>query len=112
MATIQIVGDALVVMLSTAEKLGALHGDITVPRSGVRRVRPVASPLHAVRGVRSPGTGFPGLIALGTYRTLSSRDFVAAYRTPGVVVELAGQPYDRLVVSTPDVDRLMALLAD
>jgi hypothetical protein len=94
--------------LSAVEKVGALHGDITVPRAAVLNVRPTSAPLREVRGLRSPGTGVPWFVALGTYRTLQSRDFCAAYRAPGVVVELKGQRYDRLVVSTPDIERILA----
>lgn len=111
MASIALTGESLIVTLTVAEKLGALHGNMTFPRSAVRGVRPVASPLDEVRGIRSPGTGVPWLIALGTYRTRRARDFVAAYRTPGVVVDLMGQRFDRLVISTPDVEQLVAAFA-
>lgn len=110
-ASIALLDESLVVSLSVVEKLGALHGDMTIPRSGVRSVRSVVSPLDEVRGIRSPGTGVPWLIALGTYRTLHARDFVAAYRAPGVVVELTGQRYHRLVVSTPNAEQLVAAFA-
>ncbi|MBM4358788.1 MAG: hypothetical protein FJ096_11855 [Deltaproteobacteria bacterium] len=106
MASLRLVGDSVVLSLSTLEKVGALHGDVRVPRAAVRRVRRVARPLGEVRGFRSPGTGIPWVLALATYRTLQSRDFVAAHRGPGLVVELEGQPYARLVVSTPDASSL------
>jgi hypothetical protein len=110
MASLRLVGDSLVLSLSVLEKVGALHGDVCVPRASVRRVHRVARPLSQVRGLRSPGTGVPWLLALGTYRTLKARDFVAAHRAPGVVVELEGQPFVRLIVSTPDAERLTAEL--
>ena len=43
-----------------------------------------------LRGLRAPGTGIPGVIALGTWRSKGAKDFAAVYRGgPAVVVELA-----------------------
>jgi hypothetical protein len=111
MAELQVDGDEVVVALSAWEKAGALHGDVRVRRAAVRATRKVADAMAEVRGLRAPGTGFPGLIALGTWRRRGARDFVAAYRhRPGVVVELAGAPYGRLIVSTDDPDAVVASL--
>ena len=58
--------------------------------------------------MRAPGTGWPGTIALGTWRHDGVKDFCAVYRKgPGVVVELDNATYARLVVSAvrPDLDR-------
>lgn len=105
MAALTIEGDELVVELSGLEKVGAFHGDVRVPRTAVRNVRAVDDAIGAVRGFRAPGTGFPRVIALGTWRRKGSKDFVAAYRRrPGVVVELEGAAYGRLIVSTDDAD--------
>ncbi len=62
----------------------------------------------AVRGLRAPGTGVPGRVALGTWRRWHGKDFVAAYRhDPGVVIDLVDQPYDRVVISGPTPDWLL-----
>ncbi|MEY2566356.1 MAG: hypothetical protein QOE35_885 [Actinomycetota bacterium] len=103
MAVMRIDGDDLVVELTGWEKAGALRGDVRVPRRSVREVRLVDDAMAAVKGLRAPGTGWPGVIALGTWRRRGAKDFVAAYRhRPGVVVELDGAPFARLIVSTDD----------
>ncbi|MGH8870140.1 MAG: hypothetical protein ACRDYU_19395 [Actinomycetes bacterium] len=100
MAVVSVDGETVRMRLSPWERLGALRGDLAFPRRWVDEVRVVPSALRAVRGLRAPGTGCPGVIALGTFRGRGYRDFAAAYRNrPGVVVELSGGPYARLVLS-------------
>jgi hypothetical protein len=103
MATLERQGNELVVKLSRLEKFGAgVHHDVRVPWSAVRYVRVSESPLRELRGLRV-GTGIPGLVALGTCFVRGGRTFVAAHRgSKGVVVELDGTRYRKLVVSCPD----------
>lgn len=106
MARIDLDRDELVVRLSPLEKVGALSGEVRVPRSAVRDLRVAPQPFSELRGIRAPGTGCPRVIALGTWRRGRGRkDFAAVYgRREAVVVELdehaAG--YGRLVVSVDD----------
>ena len=75
--------------LSLKEKLGALSGDRFVPRSSIQSVRYLDNARNAIRGLRLPGTGLPGVIALGTWRTRSTADLVAVYRNnPGYAIDL------------------------
>ena len=103
MAKLTVNGTDLEVKLSPWEKLGAMRGDVSVPLGAVREVRLSGEPWHELRGIRAPGTGIPGVIALGTRRGDGLRDFAAVYgRRPAVVVETNGDPFDRLVVSCSD----------
>ncbi len=114
MATLRREGGEIVLKLNDLEKAGALHGDIRVPASSVRAVRVTLMPFRELRGLRWPGTGLPGVIALGTWRWGGGRDFAAVYRGgPAVVVELDGAAgYDRLIVSAHDAADVVAALAD
>ena len=104
-------GDELVVRLSPLEQLGAFHRDVRVPRSWVREVRAARDAWSELRGTRAPGTGIPKVIALGTRRGSFGRDFAAVRGTgPGVVVELDGAPFARLMVSCADPDSPVAAL--
>ena len=101
MAEIDLGGGQLTVRLSRLERLGALRGDVAVALADVAAVRAVDDPWAELRGVRAPGTGVPGVIALGTRRGGFGRDFAAVYgHNPGIVVELAHGPFGRLVIST------------
>jgi hypothetical protein len=114
MATMNVTAGEVVVLLNALEKLGAVHGDVRVPRAAVRGVHIATEPFSEVRGLRAPGTGIPGIIALGTWRRLGGKkDFIAAYRgRPAVIIELdqdmAG--FERLIVSVDSPDQVQRLL--
>jgi hypothetical protein len=110
-ANLLIDDETVTVALSLAEKVEALHGDVTVPRSAVVRVRTVPDGMDEVRGVRAPGTGLAGVIMVGTWRAAGAVTFAVCHgQRPAVVLELAGQPYDRLVVTVDNPEDAVASL--
>lgn len=112
MAHLEINDDRLCVVLSRWEKAGALRrSDVTVRMSAVSGVTTLENAREAIRGIRVPGTGLPGVIALGTWRTRKFKDFVAVTRDdPGYLIALDGEPIDRIVVSFPPIPVLDALI--
>jgi hypothetical protein len=107
-AKLRVHGDELVVGLSPLEKLGAFRGDVHVPLAAVRSARVSARPWSELRGIRAPGTGFPGIISLCTRRGSGVVDFAAVYRGgPAVVVDLEGAHFDRIVVTCEDADNVV-----
>jgi hypothetical protein len=110
-ASLAVDRDTVTLRLSWLEKLGALHGDIRLPRSSVSAVRVTDHPWRELRGIRAPGTGVPGLISLGTRRGAGVKDFAAVYRNRrAVVVEVDGAEFNRLVVSVDEPDAVRRLL--
>jgi hypothetical protein len=108
-ATLEVVGETLIVKLSWFERLEAFHSDVTVRRSAVRDVRVVDSAWPELRGVRAPGTGIPGVVAVGTRRGGFGKDFAVVHgKGPAVVVELEGEKYARLVVTAQDASGVAA----
>ena len=97
-------GTDVVVHLSGLEKLAAFRGDVRLPAASVRAVTVEPSPWGALRGIRSPGTGWPGVIAYGVRRYRGGRDFAAVRgRRPAVRLELEPpSPFSRVVVSVAD----------
>jgi hypothetical protein len=111
MASLIVDGADLVVKMSDLEKVEAVHVDIHVPIAAVHMVRAVADAWPELRGIRAPGTGLPGVIAVGTRRGSFGKDFAAVHgRGPAVVVELEGAAYARLIVTTPDADSVAAAI--
>lgn len=105
MATLAIQGDELIVRLSPLEKLAAFHGNVHVPLSAIEAVSADSDPWSALRGVRAPGTGIPGLIAYGVRRMTGERpDFAALWGGGAAVrVELRPDaPFGRLLVTVAD----------
>ena len=112
MATLRLDGDQLVMAMSTLEHAEGFHGDIKVPRSAVTAIRAVDDPWAELRGIRAPGTGIPGTIAVGTRRGNWGKDFAAVHgKGPAVVVELDGAEFSRLVLTVDDPAALIAELA-
>ncbi len=92
----------ITLQLSRFEKIGALHGDISVSSSQLISRTEVPNPWtrQHLRGVRAPGTAIPYLILLGTMRFKGGKDFCAIYkRTPAFIYEFANAPFKRWVVS-------------
>ena len=103
MALLRREGAELVVVLNDLEKAGALRGDVRVSQT----------PFRELRGMRAPGTGWPGVIALGTWRGGGGKDFAALYRGgPAVIVELDNAEFRRLLVSAHDAVDVAEALRD
>jgi hypothetical protein len=110
MAELRAEGDRLVLHLTAAEHLEGVHGDIVVPMSSVTTMRASDDVWSELRGIRAPGTGIPGIIAVGTRRGSFGKDFAVVHgKGPGVVVELNGEEFDRLVVSVADPEAVAEL---
>jgi hypothetical protein len=112
MAELQIEDSELVLHLSSIERMEGLHGDVRLPLSSVTSARSVDDMWQELRGVRAPGTGVPGTLAVGTWRGGFGKDFAVVHgHGPGVVVEVAGEEYARLLFSMADADVIATHLA-
>jgi hypothetical protein len=110
MASVIVEGADVVVHLSGLEKLAAFRGDVRLPVAAVREVAVEPHPWGALRGIRSPGTGWPGVIAYGVRRYRGGRDFAAVLgRRPAMRLELdPPSPFARVVVSVADAESAVA----
>jgi hypothetical protein len=98
--------------LSRFERLEGFRGDITAAASSVTAVRTSQDLWSELRGLRAPGTGIPGVIAVCTCRGSFGKDFAVVHgRRPGVVVEFDGEPFQRWVVSVDDPDQVVAAVS-
>jgi hypothetical protein len=107
MAELIVDDEQLHVKLSRLEKVGAFSGEVSVPLTSITAVERLVNARSAIRGMRFPGTGLPGVIALGRWRKRGSVDFVAVYKNnPGYLIELDGERFDRIVISSDTVPAL------
>jgi hypothetical protein len=114
MADVAINDGALQISLTVPERVFSLHGgSVVVPLAEIRGVRIVRDVLGQVRGLRMPGAGVPGRVAIGTWRgTADGRpfhDFVLVRTAgPGVVITTAGNTYDRILLDSETPEQLAA----
>jgi hypothetical protein len=112
MATIETTSGTLRVSLTRAERVLGLLRDLEVPLTAVRSATVVPDGIAAARGLRAPGLGLPGLRLIGTWRRRGHRTLVSVRRgSPAVRVELAGQRYDTVLVSSDGAAAVAADLA-
>jgi hypothetical protein len=112
-ASLLVQGDEIVVSLSGPEQVAAMRGDVHVPLSEVQAVSVDPDPWCALRGVRAPGTGLPGMVAYGVRRLTGDRpDFAAVHgRGPAVRIELGPRAaFRRLLVTVADPEATVAAL--
>jgi hypothetical protein len=113
MASLERQQGELVVRLSGLERVAALRREVRVPLTAVVTVVTEPDPWCALRGMRAPGTGIPGVVAYGVRRMTGARpDFAAVHgREPAVRVELGpGSTFGRLVVTVPDPAATVAMI--
>jgi hypothetical protein len=104
--------DTVTVAMSAAEKAEALHRDLTIPRSSVTSVRAVADGMAEVHGLRMPGAYFPDVIMVGTWRGGSGTTFAVCHGSgPAIVIDLAGQHYDRIVMTVDNPQEAVTSLS-
>lgn len=112
MADVSVDRGTLTLELTSAEHVEGFHRSIAVPISSVTAVRVAPDIWSELRGIRAPGTGLPGVIAVGTRRGSFGKDFAAVHgQGPGVVVELSGQEFQRFVLTSADPEALRAHIA-
>ena len=95
-------GSEIELSLSIREKIAALHGNLIAKKSDLISRKIVENPWRSglLKGVRSPGTGIPFYLLLGTMRYKSGKDFTIIYRNkPVEVFEFKGGPYKRWIIS-------------
>ena len=115
MANVSVLDGALHIELTVPERVFSLHrANLSVPLSEIRGVRMVRDILGQLRGLRMPGAGIPGVVAIGTWRgTADGRrfhDFALIHSAgPGLVVTTEGE-YDRLLLGAEDPEDFAAQL--
>jgi hypothetical protein len=109
MAKVTIKNDRLHVSVGALEAVQALRASFAVPLSSVRGATEDPNFIRAGGlGLRSPGTGLPGVIARGTFRKPGEKTLSLWGRNQEIVViQLNNHKWDRLVVGCDDAKRLV-----
>jgi uncharacterized protein len=108
MAQVLVEGDELVLHLSGAEKLEAVHRDLRAPRSAVRSGEILEDAHEPADHGFKVGERLPGYSEVAAVRTGGQRLFAVVHHdTPrGVRINFDGAEYDAWIVGSPDPESL------
>jgi hypothetical protein len=112
-ADLVISSDSVTLHLSGAEKVEALRRDLTVSRSAILGVRVVSSCLDEVPGFKLLGSDVPGELKVGMWKRADGGSTFAACHGngPGLVIDLTGEHYDRIVLTLDNPEQIAAALS-
>jgi hypothetical protein len=104
MTKITISGGQLVVEVEGFDKVLAVKSQITVDLAHVQGARIDTDAAHEWQGVKFPGSRIPGVVTAGTFYRRGEKVFwdVHGGGDNAVVIDLAHDDYDRLVVEVND----------
>ena len=113
MARISVDGDSLEVTIEGIDKLLSFQSHLRIPLNCVVGVFADHEVLADRGGLKAPGARIPGVIQAGTFYKDGARVFWDVHHGDrAVVIDLADQSYDRLVVEVDDPDATVRLLTD
>jgi len=112
MASLRVHPDRLEIHLTPAEKTLAFRREnVVIARENIRSVTITDDPWIWVRGIRSPGALVPLVVAVGVWKFHGGKDFLAIKRRrQAVVIDLTGDDFARVVLSTNHAPDLIASL--
>jgi len=112
-AEVRVAGTDIVLALTEFEKVEAIHGPIKLPLASLHGAEVLDDAIHAVHGLRAPGTGVPGMVAVGTFRYGGKKLFaVVHHNTPrGVRLRFEGADFDEVIVGCDDPESVIGQLS-
>ncbi len=107
MAKVRISNQKLDIQIGLLEAIQALQPSFSIKLENVRGATEDSGYIKSGLGFRSPGTGFPGLVAKGTFRKPGQRVLSLWNRGQEVVViELKDSKWNRIVLGCEDAKNL------
>ena len=112
MASLRVHPDRLEIHLTPAEKTLAFRREnLVIARERIRSVTITDDPWIWVRGIRAPGALVPLVLAIGVWKFHGGKDFLAIKRRrQAVVIDLIGDEFARVILSTNHAPDLIASL--
>jgi len=112
MASLRVHPDRLEIHLTPAERTLAFRREnLVIARERIRSVTITDDPWIWVRGIRAPGALVPLVLAIGVWKFHGGKDFLAIKRRrQAVVIDLIGDEFARVILSTNHAPDLIASL--
>ena len=106
MTTVTITGGKLLIEVQGWDKLWALKSHLEIPLEHVKDVRPGNE--EKVKGIRAPGTYFPGIIAAGSFHQIGKHVFWDVHHPErAIAIDLHDERYTTLVVEVEHPEATM-----
>lgn len=104
--------DHLVLKLTTVEKVEGVHGDLRVPFSSIQSTEVLDDVIHAVHGMKFPGSHIPGVFAMGTFISREGKVFAMVHHQTkrGIKINLTGENYVAFIIGTDNPEKVNASL--
>jgi len=114
MVAVQLEGDTVVFTVEGWHKLWALRSELRIPMAHLKSARHDPEAARAL-GFRAPGTHVPGLLKAGTFYLFDATDNKPTFmdvqrRENAIVVELADDKFNRLIIEVADPTAVVTLL--
>jgi hypothetical protein len=111
MARVEVLDDRLSVQIEGMDKLWSLEGRLEIPLAHVTGAEADPKAVREWKGWRGPGTHVPGVVTAGTFYRQGNRVFWDVRdAAKAVVIRLADERYDRLVVGVDDPAQTVAAI--
>lgn len=111
MAKVDVRNGVMHVSIGVFESIRALQRSFEVPLEKVRGATEDSNFVRAGLGIRSPGTGFPGLVAEGTFIKHGEKSLSLWKRNQDIVViELRDSKWDRLLIGCDNAKQVASYI--
>jgi hypothetical protein len=113
MTRIEMAGDLLKLEILGWDKLWSFKSRMKIPLEHVVSARLWSKERDGgFRGIRAPGTAFPGVIVAGTYHRKGEHVFFEVHHFDNaIVIELKDEWYARLIVEVENPEAALGLLS-
>ena len=107
MTTVTIADGKLMIEVQGWDKLWALKSGLEIPLEHVKGVRSAKD--EQVRGIRVPGTYFPGIIAAGSFHQIGKHVFWDVHNQDrAIAIDLHDERYTTLIVEVEHPEATMS----
>ena len=107
MTTVTISGGKLNIEIQGWDKLWALKSSLEIPLEHVKGVRSAKD--ERVKGIRAPGTYYPGIIAAGSFHQIGKHVFWDVHNAErAIAIDLHDERYTTLIVEVEHPEATLA----
>ena len=110
MVKVELVGDKVEITILGIHKFWALKSKIVIAKENIVSVYQNKDELSSIKGLRFPGTYFPGIICAGTYYWKKGRYFWdMTNKEKTIIFELKNERYQKIYVDVENPSQCLEM---